>query len=163
LPGDSLAIAATNGTLRRNFQGYTTDDSDCLIGLGASSIGQFPQGFIQNETGGQAYERRVGEAGLAAARGFEISAEDRLRSEAIEGLMCNLRMDLGALRDRHGALAETLKPEVAELLAAENPVWFQPASEGFSVTEEGRPFLRLIAAHFDSYLARGTGRHSSAM
>ena len=163
LPGDSLAIAATKGTLRRNFQGYTTDDSDCLIGLGASSIGQFPQGFIQNETGGQAYERRVSETGLAAARGLEISAEDRLRSEAIEGLMCNLRMNLGTLRDHHGGLADTLKPEVAELLAAENPAWFQPTPEGFSVTEEGRPFLRLIAAHFDSYLARGTGRHSSAM
>lgn len=163
LPTDSLAIAAANGTLRRNFQGYTTDDSDCMIGIGASSIGQFPQGFIQNETGGQAYERRARETGLTAARGLVISAEDRLRGEAIEGLMCNLVMDSARLRARHGALADILKPEIERLLAEENPAWFEPTPEGFRVTEEGRPFLRLIAAHFDSYLARGTGRHSSAM
>lgn len=163
LPTDSLALAAANGTLRRNFQGYTTDDSDCLIGLGASSIGQFPQGFVQNETGGQPYERRVNEIGLAVARGLETSAEDRLRGEAIEELMCNLRLDLAKLKAHHGALAEQLAPEVEGLLAEEPATWFERTANGFQVTEEGRPFLRIIAARFDSYLARGTGRHSSAM
>ncbi len=163
LPTDSLAIAASNGTLRRNFQGYTTDDSDCMIGLGASSIGQFPQGFIQNETGGQAYERRVHEQGLAVARGFATSAEDRLRSEAIEGLMCHLRLDIAQLRVKHGALADQLLPEVGELLSREEASWFVPEPNGFAVTEAGRPFLRLIAAQFDSYLRGGAGRHSTAM
>ena len=163
LPTDSLAIAAASGTLRRNFQGYTTDDSDCLIGLGASSIGQFPQGFVQNETGGQAYERRVKEIGLSVSRGLATTAEDRLRADAIEDLMCNLRLDLAQLRARHGALAEMLVPEMAGLLAEEPADWFEKTEAGFAVTEAGRPFLRLIAARFDAYLARGTGRHSSAM
>jgi len=163
LPTDSLAIAAATGTLRRNFQGYTTDDSDCLIGLGASSIGQFPQGFVQNETGGQAYERRVKEIGLSVSRGLATTAEDRLRADAIEDLMCNLRLDLAQLRARHGALVDMLVPEMTGLLAEEPADWFEKKEAGFAVTEAGRPFLRLIAARFDAYLARGTGRHSSAM
>jgi oxygen-independent coproporphyrinogen III oxidase len=163
LPSDSLAQAVAAGTLRRNFQGYTTDDSDCLIGLGASSIGQLPQGFIQNETGGQPYERRVGESGLAVSRGFALSDEDRLRAGAIEGLMCQLELDLAKLAARHGDAAEALRGEVSALLAEEPAEWFEVTAQGFKVTEIGRPFLRLIAARFDTYLPRGTGRHSSAM
>lgn len=163
LPHDSLALAAQNGTLRRNFQGYTTDDSDCLIGLGASAIGQFPQGLIQNETGGQPYERRIGEGGLAVARGFELSADDRLRGALIESLMCLLEVDLSKLEARFGAAADVLKPEIEAVLAEEPEIWLVRTDAGFKVTEAGRPFLRLIAARFDTYLARGTGRHSSAM
>ena len=163
LPHDSLAVAARDGTLRRNFQGYTTDDSDCLIGLGASAIGQFPQGFVQNETGGQPYERRVGESGTAVARGLIISAEDRLRGDTIEGLMSVLELNLAKLEAHYGALARTLSCEVEALLAEEPAAWFVKTEHGFRVTEVGRPFLRLIAARFDTYLPRGTGRHSSAM
>ncbi|MCA0400173.1 MAG: oxygen-independent coproporphyrinogen III oxidase [Proteobacteria bacterium] len=163
LPSDSLATAAANGHLRRNFQGYTTDDSDALVGLGASSISQFPQGFIQNETGGQAYQRRIAEGGLAITRGLAISSEDRLRGEAIEGLMCNLSFDLDTLARQHGAEVEILRSEMEGLLAEEPAEWFCVRPNGFTVTEIGRPFLRLIAARFDSYLPRGTGRHSSAM
>ncbi len=163
LESDALALAAADGTLRRNFQGYTTDDSECMIGLGASSIGQFPQGFVQNETGGQAYERRIRESGLAAARGLATSPEDRLRSDAIEGLMCSLSLDLAKLRVRHGSLADLLQAELAALRETEDPCWFDWHATGFAVTEAGRPFLRLIAARFDAYLKRGTARHSSAM
>jgi oxygen-independent coproporphyrinogen-3 oxidase len=163
LPHDPLAKAAQAGTLRRNFQGYTTDDSDCLIGLGASAIGQFPEGFVQNETGGQPYERRVGEGGLAVARGLMLSPEDRLRGEAIEGLMSVLALDLVKLEARHGTLARVLRADVAALLAEEPAAWFAKTGTGFRVTDMGRPFLRLIAARFDTYLPRGAGRHASAM
>lgn len=163
LPGDSLAEAAANGRLHRNFQGYTSDDSDILIGLGASSIGQFPQGFVQNETTGQAYERRISEGGLAAVRGLTFSDEDRLRSEAIEDLMCNLRFDSARLVEKYGPAAETLQSEADAALNEENPDWLIATPDGFRVTEEGRAFLRLIAARFDAYLPKGAGRHSSAM
>jgi oxygen-independent coproporphyrinogen-3 oxidase len=163
LPQDSLALAARNGTLRRNFQGYTTDDSDGIIGLGASAIGQLPQGFVQNETGGQPYERRVGESGMSVARGFALSDDDRLRGAAIESLMCLLEIDLSKLEAKFGAAADILKPEIEDTLAQEPAEWFARTDAGFKVTEAGRPFLRLIAARFDSYLPRGAGRHSSAL
>lgn len=163
LPHDSLALAARNGTLRRNFQGYTTDDSDGIIGLGASAIGQLPQGFVQNETGGNPYERRVGESGMSIARGFALSDEDRLRGAVIEGLMCQLEVDLSKLEARFGAAADVLKAEIDAVLAEEPAAWLVKTDAGFKVTETGRPFLRLLAARFDTYLPRGAGRHSSAM
>lgn len=163
LPTDGLAQAAASGTLRRNFQGYTDDASDALIGLGASAISQFPQGFIQNEVGGQAYARKVAETGSAALRGLVLSADDGLRADAIEDIMCNLRFSGARLKARHGALAEPLIAEAEALLLAENPAWLVATEDGFRVTEAGRPCLRLIAAHFDAYLEKGTGRHSSAL
>ncbi|MCA1952712.1 MAG: oxygen-independent coproporphyrinogen III oxidase [Hyphomicrobiales bacterium] len=163
LPRDPLAVAAETGTLRRNFQGYTTDDSDSLIGLGASAIGQLPQGFIQNIPGGQAYERSIGSHGLAVARGFAIGPEDRLRRDAIESLMCRLSLDLAALRARHGELAARLEPEIEALFASEDAAFVERMPSGFRVNEAGRPFLRLIAARFDAYLPRGSARHSTAL
>lgn len=163
LPRDSLAIAAEKGSLRRNFQGYTTDDSDCLIGLGASAIGQFPQGFVQNVAGGQAYERRIANAGLAVARGFATTPEDRMRADAIESLMCRLVLDLDALSARHGDRVAVLRPEIEALLAGDDAALVERAPAGLRVTEAGRPFLRLIAARFDAYLPRGAARHSTAI
>ena len=55
LPDDTMAAALRNGTLRRNFQGYTTDDSNILLGFGASAIGRLPQGYVQNEVNTRAY------------------------------------------------------------------------------------------------------------
>ena len=163
LATDSLAIAAENGALRRNFQGYTQDDSDILIGLGASSIGQFPHGFIQNETTGQAYERRITQGGFANARALHLNDDDRVRADAIEDLMCNLRFDGVALHSKYGAGAAPLIAEAEAILHDENPDWLVRTSTGFLVTEAGRAFLRLIAARFDAYLPKGVGRHSSAM
>ncbi|MEQ8740154.1 MAG: oxygen-independent coproporphyrinogen III oxidase, partial [Hoeflea sp.] len=84
LPADSLAIAAASGEMRRNFQGYTSDTADALIGLGASSIGQLPQGYIQNQPSTGEYQRQVNLGRLPVVRGFELSEEDRLRARVIE-------------------------------------------------------------------------------
>src|SRR5690606_15284901 len=70
LPGDTLAKAARAGTLRRNFQGYTDDDAETLIGLGPSSVSRYRQGYAQNITATGEYERRIGERRLATARGL---------------------------------------------------------------------------------------------
>ncbi|WP_312622098.1 oxygen-independent coproporphyrinogen III oxidase, partial [Agrobacterium pusense] len=79
-PTDTLSQAAEAGALRRNFQGYTTDTADALIGLGASSIGRLPQGYVQNMVATGEYQRMVGEGGLAAVKGIELSQDDHLRS-----------------------------------------------------------------------------------
>jgi len=69
-PTDSLAIAARAGKLRRNFQGYTDDPSGTLIGLGASAISRFAQGYVQNAVSTSAYQGRIGVVGLAGAKGI---------------------------------------------------------------------------------------------
>src|SRR5581483_8117651 len=111
LPDDSLAQAAAAGRLRRNFQGYTTDNADALIGLGASAIGRLPQGFVQNAPDLRGYARAIESGAFATARGIALSNDDRRRGRIIEQLMCNFAVDLNALApaddlaDAYAALA----------------------------------------------------------
>jgi oxygen-independent coproporphyrinogen-3 oxidase len=162
-PTDSMAKADAAGTLRRNFQGYTVDPADALIGLGASSIGQLPQGYVQNMPATGEYERMANAGGLAVVRGIEFSADDRLRAEVIEALMCRFRLDFQPLRARHGALAETVIAEARELAARDRDGAVALDSRGLAITETGRPFARVVAAAFDVYLSNGKGRHSVAV
>lgn len=163
LPEDSLAVAARSGTLRRNFQGYTTDQADALIGLGASSIGLLPQGYVQNMPATGEYERRVLAGGLATVRGVALSDADRMRAWIIERLMCDFSVSRCELLSRFGEPARAVIAE-AELLAAnDRDGIFARAGNRFVVTDRGKPFVRSIAAHFDAYLGRGTARHSVAV
>lgn len=161
--GDALARAAASGHLHRNFQGYTTDDAEALIGLGASSIGKLPQGYLQNETAVAAWRRAVEEGRLPIARGHRMTADDRLRAAVIERLMCDLSVDLAAVAADFGAPVEVFADDLdAVRLLAEDGL---AVVEGWRVRvpEEHRTLVRLAAAAFDAYLDRGRGRHSMAV
>ncbi|HKY87686.1 MAG TPA: coproporphyrinogen III oxidase, partial [Pseudorhodoplanes sp.] len=148
----------------RNFQGYTTDQADALIGLGASAIGKLPQGFVQNATDTAGYSRAIGAGQFATARGLALSGDDCMRADIIERLMCDLSVDLDAVVGECGApVRETFASELSALqpLAAEGVV--QIDGSRVMVTEQGRPFVRLVAAAFDAYLPRGQARHSIAI
>lgn len=162
-PGDSLAIAAGAGKLHRNFQGYTTDQAPALIGLGASSIGSLPQGYVQNITATGEYIRAVREGGLAIARGLECNAEDRMRGWVIERLMCDFAVSVDELTRRFRESAAPVVKEMAyaALCDPDGVVAFDGST--FSVTELGRPFVRSVASAFDTYLSAGVGRHSVAV
>lgn len=161
LPDDALARAARQGGLRRNFQGYTVDPADALIGLGASAIAQLPQGYLQNETAIGRYRQRVEAEGLAVSRGFALGAEDRMRAHAIERLMCDLEFSTKGLRGQFGQAADALAAEAREMVAADDEGLVAATADGFTVTERGRPFVRTIAARFDAYLGAGAARHSA--
>ena len=81
----------------RNFQGYTTDNADALIGIGASAIGRLPQGFVQNAADLGAYGRAIAAGAFATGRGIALSADDRLRGAIIERLMCDFAVDLDTI------------------------------------------------------------------
>jgi len=161
--GDALAIAARAGRLRRNFQGYTTDPADALIGFGASAIGRLPQGFAQNAVDIAGYVRAVTRGAFATVKGIAVSADDELRGAIIERLMCDLAVDLAALPVAAPEAAPTFEYERAELdaLAAAGLITIEGSR--ITVTEEGRPFVRLVAAAFDAYLAQSRSRHSIAV
>jgi oxygen-independent coproporphyrinogen III oxidase len=163
LPADSMAVAAREGRLRRNFQGYTTDRADALIGLGASSISQLPQGYVQNMPATGEYQRMAGDGGLAAVRGIALSQEDRIRAHVIERLMCDFGFDFAQLRAR---FPDDAAPAIAEARAyalGNGDGICSADDDGFRITERGRPFARSIAAVFDRYLDTGLGRHSIAV
>ncbi|MBT7250831.1 MAG: oxygen-independent coproporphyrinogen III oxidase, partial [Rhodospirillaceae bacterium] len=84
---DEMTAAQETGILRRNFQGYTTDQAPALIGLGASAIGSLPAGYVQNETAIGRYETEIGAGRLATVRGIAVSGEDRMRRRIIESFM----------------------------------------------------------------------------
>lgn len=164
-PADALAVAARRGVLRRNFQGYTVDPADALIGFGASAISSLPDGYAQNEPTTGRYLALVSEGKLPIARGVALSEEDRLRRAVIEALMCRMEIDERTLAQ--SAAPEAAKAEIrAELDQFRDEVrrgWVIRTRDGLIVTEAGRPFLRLIAARFDAYLAQAAGRHSVAV
>jgi oxygen-independent coproporphyrinogen-3 oxidase len=161
-PDDDLAVAARSGRLRRNFQGYTPDDADALIGLGASAIGRFPQGFVQNAPDIGGYARAIASGRFATARGIAVSAEDRVRGHIIEQLMCNFSVDLDAVADEND-VAIDFGAEREELAPLEADGLLRIEGRRVTVTRSGRPFVRLAAAAFDAYLAKSRARHSVAV
>ncbi len=162
LPTDDLALAAQNHRLHRNFQGYTSDDAGILIGFGASAIGRLPQGFVQNAPDVAGYQRAVSSGRLAAVRGLALSSEDRVRGRVIETLMCDFAADPRSIAAQFG-VKEPFVAEIESLapLAAQGIV--STLGGRVVVTEMGRPFVRLVAAAFNSYLAGSAKRHSVAV
>jgi len=162
-PEDKLAIASRSGRLRRNFQGYTDDAADALIGLGASSIGQLPQGYVQNMPATGEYQKLAATQGLAVVRGIALGEDDRLRAHVIEQLMCRFAFSFSEVRALFPELAETVISEAKFFATGNRDGICEIDGDEFRITEAGRPFARSVAAVFDSYLASGKGRHSIAV
>lgn len=160
---DGLARAHDEGRLRRNFQGYTDDPAAALIGFGASAIGSLPQGYVQNAAHTPAYVAAIDAGSLAAERGIAISGEDILRRAIIEQLMCNLSVDLDALCHAHGFPPRPFAAELAELEPLRGNGLVTTEDHKITVTEPGRPLLRVICAAFDTYLQNAAARHSRAV
>jgi oxygen-independent coproporphyrinogen-3 oxidase len=162
-PEDPLAIAYDAGMLRRNFQGYTTDGAETLIGLGPSAISATRAGYAQNAADIPLWSRAIDAGRLATQRGLVLSSEDRWRGAAIERLMCNGALDLDALATEFGlpnaqfaAERARLAPLIADGVAA-------LSGNRLRVTTAGQSLARLVAAAFDTYLNTGPGRHSRAV
>jgi oxygen-independent coproporphyrinogen III oxidase len=162
-PHDALAVAAREGRLRRNFQGYTVDEADVLIGLGASSIGRLPQGYVQNASAIADYSRRVASGGLAVTKGLALSQDDAVRAHVIERLMCDLAFRRSDVARRFGPVAEAVIADATLLVHADRDGLVRATDDGFVITERGRPFARALAARFDAYLAGSRARHSLAV
>lgn len=162
-PSDSMAMAQKAGTLKRNFQGYTTDDAPVLIGLGASAIGQLPQGYVQNSPASGDYQRRIATDGFATVRGVRLTGEDVMRRAVIEKLMCDFAFSREWVLDTFGPSAGAIIAEADDLVASDRDGLFARDAGTYRVTDTGRPFVRVIAAHFDAYLHRGAARHSAAV
>ncbi len=147
-PDDSLAIAARTGHLRRNFQGYTDDTCPTLIGIGASSIGQYEEGYIQNASATAAYIERI-EAGLLAGhRGYVMTRTDRLRAQAINMLMCDFAIDLAVL-ERHPDAA-TLAP-IHQQVLTDFAGYVAQSGDRIMILPEGRALTRIIAQRYDGF------------
>lgn len=159
--GDSMAVAQKNGTLRRNFQGYTDDPSDVLIGLGASSISRFPQGFAQNAPATAAYTQAIRDGRFSACRGHGFDGEDKMRSRMIEALMCDFRIDAGEIL-RDFAISRRDLYDMFNQANAQFEGLLRISDRGLSIPVAARPLTRMVARSFDAYDLSKAG-HSSAI
>jgi oxygen-independent coproporphyrinogen-3 oxidase len=159
-PEDSMARASGDGSLTRNFQGYTTDTASALIGLGASAIGSLPQGYVQNAAAVPTYRAALAQGRLPVARGIALSPEDRLRRYVIERLMCDLKVDLEEACTRFGGDPSLFSEARKKLAALEEAGAVSIEKHRISIQPQWRTGARLVCAAFDAYLADGPIRHS---
>jgi len=160
-PGDGLAIAAATGHLRRNFQGYTDDTAPVLIGLGASSISRFPQGYAQNASGTSEHAKAIRAGRFSTRRGHAFAGEDLLRARIIEALMCDFRVSRAELL-RDFATTPARLDDLFGAARSRFGDFFEVTAQGAAISAPGRPLTRMIVRTFDEY-DHGTARHSAAV
>ncbi len=161
LPSDGLATAQKAGRLRRNFQGYTDDVAPVLVGIGASSISRFPQGYAQNASGTADHTKAIRAGAFSTHRGHVFSAEDRLRGRLIEALMCDFRIDRAEILADCDVTPDRLDSMFADVAEAFGNMVRVDAA-GLSIPAEGRPLTRMIARAFDAY-DQTRAQHSAAI
>ena len=158
---DGLSIARKTGRLRRNFQGYTDDTAEVLIGVGASSISRFPQGYAQNAPATGAHTAAIREGRFSTTRGHAFTPEDLMRGRMIEQLMCEFRIDAAEIRSRFGVSAPALS-SMLERINRDFDGLLCIDPEGLSIPQEARPLTRMVARNLDAYELDKAG-HSSAI
>lgn len=140
--------------MRRNFQGYSALPNDLLIGIGASAIGEFDQGIVQNLTPSHQYRHAIAAGGLATARGWRFTYEDRMRRDVIRDLMCFFSADTGLIAARHGYPSDYLDLELSRLAPFEQAGLVSIAGRKVTFHSPLRMLVRPVAAVFDAYTAR---------
>lgn len=166
LPDDELAVAQREGTLQRNFQGYSTF-ADCdLVGLGVTSISHVGQTYTQNEKDIDAYQDRVVDGELPLLHGIQIDHDDQVRASVIKALMCDFKLDFNALGDRFSInVADYFSDELDAFKDFIEDGLVVVTPDGYAVTERGRFLIRNICMVFDRYLKAPSGspRYSKAI
>ncbi|WP_439358645.1 oxygen-independent coproporphyrinogen III oxidase [Bradyrhizobium sp. DASA03007] len=162
-PDDSMAVAFQERTLRRNFQGYTTDKAEVLLGFGASAIGHLPQGYVQNHVQIGAYAQCISAGRLATAKGYGLTDDDRLRADIIERIMCEFGADLGDICARHGAEPEAMLKSASRLKPLISDGVVRLDGDKLAVARDSRFLVRSVAAAFDAHLDPGKQLHSRAV
>lgn len=155
LPHDPLARAAANGMLRRNFQGFTDDPADIVIGLGASAISAFPDRLLQNAKNAGAWHQAIGANRFATARGIHRSPLDQRRGQSIAGLLCRGVADLDALPERDIIRERLRRFEQVGLIA-----W---QGTRVRLATDALPYARSVAAAFDAWRNEEDMRFSHAV
>ncbi len=159
-PQDGLAVAAREERLRRNFQGYTDDTAPVLIGIGASSISRFPQGYAQNAAGTADHVAAIRAGRFSTHRGHVFAGQDRLRGRIIEALMCDFAVKRAELAEFGVPVAEV------DAMLAGVAANFRDAvrldDEGLTILPDARPLARVIARGFDGY-DPSKAQHSAAI
>jgi len=161
LPDDELSLARLNGSLQRNFQGYSTRAECDMIGLGVTSIGRVGEAYSQNVKTTQEYQACLDAGELPVLRGYRLSDEDRLRADVITQLMCHGEVSFTEIEARHRIdFSHHFAGSLASLAELQEDRLIEIKDDRIRVLEAGRLMLRNVAMAFDAYLAATPGRYS---
>lgn len=154
LPTDELVSAKRQGTLQRNFQGYSTH-ADCdLIGLGVTAIGKTERSYAQNQKDLRAYCAAIDAGQLAIHRGVQLTDDDLVRRAVIQQLMCHERVDCAGIGYEFGIdFKRYFRRELEELQRLQADGLIYVRNNTFGLTEVGRLLMRNVAMVFDAYLS----------
>jgi oxygen-independent coproporphyrinogen-3 oxidase len=167
LPEDELARAQRSGTLHRNFMGYTTHAETDLLGLGVSAISRVGDSFSQHHRDLSEWEEAVDAGRLPIWRGLRLSAEDLLRNDIIQRLMCHGTLDIRDIEDKFDIdFATHFADALARLAPLQADGLVEVDAGHITATARGRLLMRIIAMCFDAYLGQPTAapaRYSKAI
>jgi oxygen-independent coproporphyrinogen-3 oxidase len=159
---DELAVALHDGSLQRNFQGYATQADSEMVAMGASAISWIGGCYAQNAHTLDDYYARIDAGELATARGIALNADDFLRRDVINDLMCRFAVDTDAIATRYGILfADYFAEELGRLAPMEADGLVEREAGMIRVTPRGRLLIRNIAMVFDAYRQAGGGQQFS--
>ncbi|MGQ7958319.1 oxygen-independent coproporphyrinogen III oxidase [Pseudomonas sp. SP16.1] len=162
LPDDELAVAQEEGTLQRNFQGYTTHGHCDLVGLGVSAISQIGDLYSQNDSDIASYQQSLGNGQLATRRGLHCNADDRLRRAVIQQLICHFELDFAEIEQAHDVVFRdyfgALWPELQQM-ARDGLISLD--EQRIEVLPAGRLLVRSLCMLFDRYLNEHTRQRFS--
>ena len=151
-PDDSLAVAARNGLLQRNFQGYSTVLAPDTLGLGPSSISQLGGMYVQNASSLNDYCIALELGELAIARGYSMNVDDQIRRDIIMSLACHLSLDINSLQKKYGiSFFDSFVYELEELAPFVDDGLISIKPDGITVLNEGRLLIRSICMAFDAF------------
>ncbi|MEL7256333.1 MAG: oxygen-independent coproporphyrinogen III oxidase [Pseudomonadota bacterium] len=160
-PEDGLSTAKADGRLRRNFQGYTDDTTEALVGLGASAISRFPQGYAQNASATGAYTKAIRAGNFATSRGHCFKGEDLMRARLIEAVMCDFHISTDEICSSFDVSRKRIQ-DMFQKTSNEFEGILDVRKDGLFVPSEARSLTRMIARSFDAYDLSRAG-HSTAI
>lgn len=164
---DPLTIAQKNGSLQRNFQGYSTHGGLEICAFGMSSISQTSRSYRQNYKDITDYGQAVARGSYPVDRGILLTDEDVMRQDVIMSIMCQLRLDYRAKSEQHGIdFKQHFADSISSLKEMEDDGLLELRQDSLQVSEQGRLFIRNIAMKFDAYLTADsaqTGKFSKTI
>ena len=155
LPDDSLTIASRSGGLARNFQGYTDDPCQTLIGFGASAISRFPEGYVHNAVSTSAYHQRIKSKGVAGHKGIALMPHDHFIAHLIDGLMCRGEIKSADVLERFPNHSHDLQRHIDGLMTRFPDLMVRDEG-GIAIKEDLAVSARLVAAHLDQMSAENS-------
>lgn len=157
---DDMLQALLDKKLARNFQGYTTDGATTLIGLGVSSIGRMPQGFVQNAANMTEYSASVLAGVMPTYRGRMVNAEDKLRSDIISDLMCYLQVDVAQKLNQHNYAPDYFSTVLQSIDDLQQDGLVTVTGSTITINPAARQAVRVVCARFDAYFTGQGQKHA---